>query len=86
MSQKNCISYHDSVERNCARSIKSLHDKHVWVVVCRLAKPYPIAAEDLDELQNTVYRVFNQSAIVLPGGLLGNASSLQAATQPASGG
>ncbi|EIE19750.1 hypothetical protein COCSUDRAFT_54604 [Coccomyxa subellipsoidea C-169] len=51
-----------------------------------LAKPYPIAAEDLDELQNTVYRVFNQSAIVLPGGLLGNASSLQAATQPASGG
>ncbi|KAK9919117.1 hypothetical protein WJX75_009510 [Coccomyxa subellipsoidea] len=51
-----------------------------------LAKAYPIAAADLDELQNTVYRVFNQSAIVLPGGLMGNATSLQAATQPATGG
>lgn len=54
--------------------------------MCRLAKAYPIAAADLDELQNTVYRVFNQSAIVLPGGLMGNATSLQAATQPATGG
>ena len=54
---------------------------------CRLAKPYPIAAADLEELQNTVYRVFkNQSAIVLPGSLMGNATSLQAATQSATGG
>ena len=43
--------------------------------------PYPIGQDDLVELQNTVYRVFNQSDIVLPGGLLGNYSSLQAATQ-----
>lgn len=54
---------------------------------CRLATPFPIGAADLDELQNTVYRVFkNQSEIILPGSLLGNASSLQAATQAASGG
>ncbi|BDA46800.1 hypothetical protein COCOBI_09-2530 [Coccomyxa sp. Obi] len=52
-----------------------------------LAQPFPIAAADLEELQNTVYRVFkNQSAIVLPGSLMGNATSLQAATQSATGG
>lgn len=59
----------------------------VMVACCRLAKPYPIAAADLEELQNTVYRVFtNQSAIVLPGSLMGNATSLQAATQASLGG
>ena len=52
----------------------------------RLAQAYPIGAADLIELQNTVYRVFNQSDIVLPGSLLGNATSLQAATQSGSGG
>jgi len=54
---------------------------------CRLAVPYPIGVEDLIELQNTVYRVFqNQSDIILPGSLLGNYSSLQAATQNGVGG
>ena len=52
----------------------------------RLARAYPIGAADLIELQNTVYRVFNQSEIVVPGSLLGNATSLQAATQTGSGG
>ena len=52
----------------------------------RLAVPFPIGGDDLVELQNTVYRVFNQSAIILPGSLLGNDSSLQAATQKAVGG
>ncbi len=52
----------------------------------RLAVPYPINQDDLVELQNTVYRVFNQSAIVLPGSLLGNHTSLQAATQNGIGG
>lgn len=68
--------------------MKECHKQNpeMWVHMCRLAKAYPIAAADLDELQNTVYRVFNQSAIVLPGGLMGNATSLQAATQPATGG
>ena len=54
---------------------------------CRLAVPYPINVDDLIELQNTVYRVFqNQSDIILPGSLLGNYSSLQAATQNGIGG
>ena len=49
--------------------------------------PYPIDAADLVELQNTVYRVFkNQSDIIVPGSLLGNYSSLQAATQNGIGG
>ena len=48
--------------------------------------PYPIGQDDLVELQNTVYRVFNQSDMVLPGSLLGNYSSLQAATQNGIGG
>ena len=48
--------------------------------------PYPINGDDLVELQNTVYRVFNQSAIILPGSLLGNDSTLQVATQKAVGG
>ena len=48
--------------------------------------PYPIGGDDLVELQNTVYRVFNQSAIILPGSLLGNDSTLQVATQKAVGG
>lgn len=49
--------------------------------------PYPISADDLVELQNTVYRVFkNQSDVILPGSLLGNYSSLQAATQNGIGG
>ena len=48
--------------------------------------PYPIGGDDLVELQNTVYRVFNQSAVILPGSLLGNDSSLQAATQKSAGG
>ena len=53
----------------------------------RLAVPYPIGADDLVELQNTVYRVFtNQSDVILPGSLLGNYSSLQAATQNGIGG
>lgn len=52
----------------------------------RLATPFPIGAADLVELQNTVYRVFNQSQIVLPGSLLGAAPSLQAATQGPHGG
>ena len=53
----------------------------------RLATPYPIGADDLVELQNTVYRVFkNQSDLILPGSLLGNSSSLQAATQNGIGG
>lgn len=63
-----------------------LHTTTIVHIACRLAKAYPIAAADLDELQNTVYRVFNQSAIVLPGGLLGNATSLHQATQAATGG
>ena len=55
--------------------------------ICRLAVPYPIGADDLIELQNTVYRVFtNQSDVILPGSLLGNYSSLQAATQNGVGG
>jgi hypothetical protein len=62
----------------------------IWRVllpcVRRLARAYPIGAADLVELQNTVYRVFNQSNILLPGSLLGNATSLQAATQAGSGG
>ncbi|CAK0785458.1 hypothetical protein CVIRNUC_008667 [Coccomyxa viridis] len=52
----------------------------------QLAVPYPINGDDLVELQNTVYRVFNQSAIILPGSLLGNDSTLQVATQKAVGG
>ena len=53
----------------------------------RLAAPYPIGADDLIELQNTVYRVFtNQSDVILPGSLLGNYTSLQAATQNGVGG
>lgn len=48
--------------------------------------PYPIGQDDLIELQNTVYRVFNQTDMVLPGSLLGNSSSLQAATQNGIGG
>ena len=55
-------------------------------VTRRLAVPYPISGNDLVELQNTVYRVFNQSAIILPGSLLGNDSTLQVATQKAVGG
>ncbi len=54
--------------------------------VHRLAKAYSIGAADLEELQNTVYRVFNQTEIMLPGSLLGNASSLQAAVLSSSGG